>query len=605
MMHHAARCLVAFGFTALAAFAADDSFRHGQPAQSQRSAADYVPDLAAYAKPQSSELRELVERYNADREGLLVMHPVPNSPLQLRRLGEFYRAWQAKLDGMNYDQLGVEGRIDWQLMKAELKFQLALLDRQQKRMAEIVPLLPFFEQLAGLQEKRREFARPDGKAAAAVLADARVQLEAVRKALESGLGDKPAENAIKPDKIVALRAINQLGATSKQLGDWFKHYDGYDPEFGWWTREPYKKLTTALDDYAKFLREKVVGAKPGEDEPIVGDPIGADGLAVDLEHEMIPYTPEQLIAVAEKEFAWCETEWKKVARELGYGDDWKKALEKMKEDYVAPGDQPQMIAGLAYEAVDFVTKRDLLTVPPHMVDDWTMTMMSPERQKVNPFFLGGDRIIVSFPTDTMDHKDKLDSLRANNVHLCRATVFHELIPGHHMQFWYLDRYNPHRRTFDTPFWIEGWALWWEFHLWDLGFQQQPLDRAGALFWRTHRCARIIFSLNFHLGKWTPQQCIDFLVDRVGHDRHTATGEVRRSFNGDYSPLYQVGYMMGAIQIRALYADLVKSGKMGEKEFHDAIMRGGSMPIEMVRAHLTGTKLPRDYRTSWKFVGENP
>lgn len=599
------RCLVAFGFTTLALSAADESWRHGQPAQSQRSAADYVPDLNQLARPQSSELRELVERYTQDRAGLEVMHPVPGSPLQLRRLGEFLHAWDAKLDALDYEKLGVDGRIDWHLMKGELKFQLALLERQRKRMAELVPLLPFFEQLAALQEKRREYARPDAKASAAALSDARVQLEAVRKALESGLSDKPSENAIKPNKIVALRAINQLKATEKQLEDWFKHYDGYDPEFGWWTREPYKRLAAAMDDYAKFLREKIVGAKPGEDEPIVGDPIGPDGLAVDLEHEMIPYTPEQLIAVAEKEFAWCEAEWRKVAQELGYGDDWKKALERMKEDYVAPGDQPQMIAGLAYEAVDFITRRDLVTVPPHMVDDWTMTMMSPERQKVNPFFLGGDRIIVSFPTDTMDHKDKLDSLRANNVHLCRATVFHELIPGHHMQFWYLDRYNQHRRLFDTPFWIEGWSLWWEFHLWDLGFQQKPLDRAGALFWRSHRCARIIFSLNFHLGKWTPQQCIDFLVERVGHDRHTATGEVRRSFNGDYSPLYQVGYMMGAIQLRALYADLVKSGRMGERNFHDAIMQGGTMPIEMVRARLTGTKLPRDYKPSWKFVGENP
>jgi uncharacterized protein (DUF885 family) len=205
---------------------------------------------------------------------------------------------------------------------------------------------------------------------------------------------------------------------------------------------------------------------------------------------MIPYTPAELIALAEREFAWCEAEWKKVARDLGYGDDWKKALEKMKEDYVAPGDQPALIARLAYEAVDFITKRDLITVPPHMVDDWHMTMMSPERQKVNPFFLGGDRIIVSFPTDGMDHQDKLNSLRANNVHLCRATVHHELIPGHHMQGWYNDRFNQHRQLFYTPFWIEGWALWWEFHLWDLGFPQSPLNRAGMLFWRTHRCARI-------------------------------------------------------------------------------------------------------------------
>ena len=158
----------------------------------------------------------------------------------------------------------------------------------------------------------------------------------------------------------------------------------------------------------------------------------------------------------------------------------------------------------------------------------------------------------------------------------------ELIPGHHLQFWHLARFEPHRQLFSTPFWIEGWALWWEFQLWDLGFAATPEQRAGMLFWRTHRCARILFSLNFHLGRWTPQQCIDFLVERVGHDRHTATGEVRRSFNGGYSPLYQVGYMMGAIQLRALHAELVKSGRMSAKEFHDRILRGGP---KIGRAHV--------------------
>ena len=589
----------------LASAATTTDLRFGQPAPAQRDVNLYVPDLTAMARPASSELRELVERFRLDRDGLLAVYTVPNSTLQLRRLKEFYQAWAAKLETMPYEQLGVEGRIDWHLMRLEMKHRTALVERAQQRRTELAPLLPFFDALATLQEQRREFARPDPAAAAAVLAQARTDLDLVRKALDAGLAEKPAEWALKPNKIVALRAINQLGDLSKQLQSWFDHYNNYDPQFGWWTREPYKKLTGSMDDYTKFLREKIVGVKAGEDEPIVGDPVGADGLKGELEHEMMPYTPEQLIAVAEKEFAWCETEWKKVAHDLGLGDDWKAALEKMKQDYVAPGDQPQLIARQAYEAVDFITQRNLITVPPHMIDDWFMTMMSPERQKVNPFFLGGDQIIVSFPTEGMDHQDKLNSLRANNTHVCHATVFHELIPGHHMQGWFADRFNPHRQLFYTPFLVEGWALWWEFHLWDLGFQQTPLDRAGALFWRTHRCARIIFSLNFHLGKWTPQQCIDFLVERVGHDRHTATGEVRRSFNGDYSPLYQVGYMMGAIQLRALFGEAVTSGKMTEKQFHDSVMQGGTMPIEMMRAHVLGLKLPRDYTSTWKFVGEKP
>ena len=61
---------------------------------------------------------------------------------------------------------------------------------------------------------------------------------------------------------------------------------------------------------------------------------------------------------------------------------------------------------------------------------------------------------------------------------------------------------------------------------------------------------IVFSLNFHLGRWTPEQCVQYLVDQVGHDRFTAEGEVRRSFGGAYSPLYQAGYMLGGLELRA-------------------------------------------------------
>lgn len=121
-----------------------------------------------------------------------------------------------------------------------------------------------------------------------------------------------------------------------------------------------------------------------------------------------------------------------------------------------------------------------------------------------------------------------------------------------------------------------------------------------LFWRAHRCARIRFSLSFHLGLWTPEQCIDFLVERIGHERENAAGEVRRSFNGSYGPLYQIAYMVGALQLRELHRELCVERKLPERDFHDAVLQGGSMPIEMVRARLAGTPLTPQWRTNWRF-----
>lgn len=243
-----------------------------------------------------------------------------------------------------------------------------------------------------------------------------------------------------------------------------------------------------------------------------------------------------------------------------------------------------------------------MTIPPLAEETWRMRMMTPEQQLVSPFFLGGEVLSISYPTESMDHEDKLMSMRGNNPHFSRATVHHELIAGHHLQG-FMNRRNQVYRSYNNPFWTEGWALYWEFVLYDKNFPQSPEDKIGMLFWRMHRCARIIFSLNYHLGNWTPQQCIDFLVDRVGHERANAEGEVRRSFTGRYGPLYQLAYMVGGMQFYALKKELVDSGKMTFKEFHDAVLAENAMPIEMVRAILTNQPLTKDFKTNWRFYGK--
>ncbi len=91
-------------------------------------------------------------------------------------------------------------------------------------------------------------------------------------------------------------------------------------------------------------------------------------------------------------------------------------------------------------------RNQLVTIPQLCRDAWRMDMMTPERQLVNPFFTGGEVISVSFPTNTMPHESKLMSLRGNNIHFSRATVFHEVIPGHHLQGYMTSRYKTYRRA---------------------------------------------------------------------------------------------------------------------------------------------------------------
>ena len=315
--------------------------------------------------------------------------------------------------------------------------------------------------------------------------------------------------------------------------------------------------------------------------------------------EFIPYTPADLIKTAEEQFAWCKNEMIKASREMGYGDDWRKALEHTKNTYVPAGEQPQAILDLYEHSVKFIEDRDLITLPDLAKETWGMIMMTPERQKVNPFFTGGRNISISYPTDSMAHDDKLMSMRGNNPNFSFPTVQHELLPGHNLQFFMTSRHKNYRGAFSTPFWTEGWALYWEIILWNKDFPATPEQKMGMLFWRIHRCARIIFSLKFHLGEMTPQECIDLLVDEVGHEYANAEAEVRRSFTTNYPPLYQLAYMMGGLQFYALRNEMLEKG-WTEKQFHDRVMHEGRMPVELLRALLQDLPLSKNYKTKWKF-----
>src|SRR3989304_4196181 len=102
---------------------------------------------------------------------------------------------------------------------------------------------------------------------------------------------------------------------------------------------------------------------------------------------MIPYTPAELIAIAEREYAFSLSEIKKAAREMGFGDEWKAAMEKAKNTFVEPGKQPELIRELARQAEEFLDKHDWVTIPPLAREDWRVGKIGPEGHAGGPFFL--------------------------------------------------------------------------------------------------------------------------------------------------------------------------------------------------------------------------
>lgn len=590
----------------------------------------------------TSELRPLIERFTLDRGNILRYYSVAGSPERRERLKKFFQTAQGALAAKNFDSLSQDGKVDYIVFRNGLEHELRTLDRETAEQAETAAYLPFSATVFSLEEARRKMGQVEGPAAAKALTELNTQIEAARRATDAKLRLENSPEAIRTRRVVANRAAMEANVLRNTLRTWFSFYDGYDPLFTWWAAETYRTADASLSSYATYLRSRVAGlteggeaaatptaapggrgggrggasagvsayqasiaaAKPGSTDDIVGNPIGREGLMSELAFEMIPYTPEQLIAIANKEYAWCEAEMKKASHQMGFGDEWKKAVAKIKTMYVEPGKQPVVIRDLAHEAEAFLDEFDLVTVPPVARETWRMDMMTPDRQLVNPFFTGGEVISVSYPVNAMTYEQKMMTMRGNNIPMSRATVFHELIPGHHLQGYYGARFKPYRTPISgTPFVTEGWSLYWELLMWEMKFQKTPEDRVGALVWHMHRCARIIFSLSFHLGKMSPTEAVDYLVDKVGFERDNAAGEVRRSFGGGYSPLYQAAYLLGGMQLKALHDQMVGPGKLTNKQFNDAVLRENRIPVEMIRASLTKQNLTKDYTATWKFQGD--
>jgi uncharacterized protein (DUF885 family) len=560
-----------------------------------------VPSTASNHPPKppaalDGTISKWVIEYTADGSTLNRRFRMATDPIGAKFREQHFAQWLERLDSIEFNALSLDDRIDWLALRSEILHDQSESTRLRNRQGiakNWVPYADLILRIGAVKEHGEPLRAEDMARMLDSIAD-----DATRLAKRPT--DAVAASAPTLDPLVAIDATELIDALSRTLADSHKFLEGYDPAYTWWCSKPYESARNAISTHRKTLREKHAGLSDSETDRIVGVPIGEEALREALRHAWIQYSPEELIRIGEQEMAWCDREFAKAATEMGLDGDWRRALEQVKSLHVEPGDQPRLIRELAWEAIHFLEAHDLVTVPDLAKHGWRMEMMTPEAQRVNPYFLGGENIIVSFPTQTMQHDEKLMSLKSNNIHFCRATVHHELIPGHHLQHYAVARYRTYRDAFRTPFWTEGWALYWEMLLWDLGFQQSVEDRVGMLFWRRHRAARIFFSLNYQTGRWTPEQCVEYLIERVGHEPAAAAAEVRRSIMGGYGPLYQAAYLLGGLQIRRLHEELVQTGKMTNREFHDAILRENHLPIELLRYKLTGTLPTQSANAQWQF-----
>ena len=162
-----------------------------------------------------------------------------------------------------------------------------------------------------------------------------------------------------------------------------------------------------------------------------------------------------------------------------------------------------------------------------------------------------------------------------------SLTYHEGVPGHHLQISTAQRAATHPLRKITLFgaYVEGWALYAEQLVDELGGYATPIERAGYLQSFLFRAARLVVDTGIHTLGWSREQATQYLVDRVGFVRPRSQREVER-----YCVLpgqacsYKIGH---ASWLRArAKAQQIAGARFDLKHFHD-MLESGAMPLVML------------------------
>src|SRR5687767_4243237 len=122
--------------------------------------------LLAALPGEPESIRDLIHRWVTDRQAIERFHDLPLSPHRADVLDAFHRDWLARLDRVNFEALDLDGRIDWLLLRGEIRFRRRELVEDRRERERLLGLLPFAQQILILEETRRRMDPIDGRQAA-------------------------------------------------------------------------------------------------------------------------------------------------------------------------------------------------------------------------------------------------------------------------------------------------------------------------------------------------------------------------------------------------------------------------------------------------------
>ncbi|KAF1684984.1 DUF885 domain-containing protein [Pseudoxanthomonas broegbernensis] len=168
-----------------------------------------------------------------------------------------------------------------------------------------------------------------------------------------------------------------------------------------------------------------------------------------------------------------------------------------------------------------------------------------------------------------------------------ALTLHEAVPGHHFQFARgaeLPDLPLFRRTAYFVAYGEGWGLYAERLGYDMGLYEDPYDRMGQLAYDMWRAVRLVVDTGMHAKGWSRQQAIDYFMDNSPKTEQDVVNEIDRYIAW---PGQALAYKIGQLRISALREEAAR--ELGPafdlRDFHDAVLETGSVPLETLETHV--------------------
>jgi uncharacterized protein (DUF885 family) len=167
-----------------------------------------------------------------------------------------------------------------------------------------------------------------------------------------------------------------------------------------------------------------------------------------------------------------------------------------------------------------------------------------------------------------------------------AVAYHEAVPGHHLQISIAQTLQglPNFRLHGFfPAYAEGWALYSEVLGKEIGFYNDPVSDYGRLNSEMLRAVRLVVDTGIHDKNWSREKVIDYMHVNDVNDALAQT-EADRYIAW---PGQALAYKMGQLTILKLRHEAKKQlgDKFNMKAFHDEILNGGAMPLDLLQERV--------------------